>query len=187
MSKRPSGWWFLLVPVVVFVGVGFAVQHGIEEVRGVRQRFDSAGADGQGSIYLYAGSDASVWRIEHSGDSNSISKVASRAQVTGPDGESIEYRPARGRTTFQFNDMVGLRLGAFTAPRDGTYRYDIDTVPPVAHLAVGDLSFSDVVRRTLRPVVWSASGALALLVLLVVLRRRKPPAAPDVQGPITFN
>lgn len=206
---RPSGWWFLLIPMVLLAGLGAGLVSGIDEFRRITSSFRPLGVDGTGTVRLRQGDVATVWAVWEDGRSgDAVSRPPARVQVAGPAGAAIPFEPARGGwTTWSFGSSAGIDLGTFTAPADGDYQVRVTfgsgagTVPaPVA--AVGQLDLSASVSRVLRPIGLSLAAALAVLVVLLALRGRSRGGAahrgagpaverdappPPSSGPITFS
>jgi hypothetical protein len=177
VRARPSGWWYALVPILFFVGIGFGIAGAIDEGRSVIDSFSTLGADGRGSVALEEGQQATVmavWPERQSTDG--ISRPPATVSVTGPSGTEASFDQADGgSTTYSFNSSSGIDLGSFTATEEGTYdvRVTFDTQAgsaPVPSAAVGRLDIAGIAGRTFRPIGWGALAAVGLWILLLVTR-----------------
>jgi hypothetical protein len=197
---RPSGWWYLLVPLVFLAGLGIAVDRAVGEIRSIHDPVGKVDPSGRGTIRLDAGRTAQIWRVDRSGldSTDSLQQVPSTATIDGPGSCDATYRESHARMTFRINRSAGIKLGEFTAPVTGTYRFDVDTTPPVP-LIVTNLDLLGALARVAGPAWFGTLTAIALFVALFVLRWRSkrvarrapagmpPPQPPQSQGPITFT
>lgn len=203
---RPSGWWYLLVPVILLVGFANAILVGIEEVGGVADSFDRLGRDGRGSVTLEQGEQATLWATWDDGrSSESLRRPDATVVVTGPDDAVRPFERSRSTTTFSVGEDAGIAVGTFQGADAGRYdvrvTWDDATEPgtrPVA--AVGSFDISAVVGRVLRPILLALLAAAGLVVALLVLRGRSKrrnaarelyashdPTSSSAQGPISFS
>lgn len=183
---RPSGWWYVLVPLLMVAGLAVAVDRGIDEVRAIAASFEPLGDDGAASIVLDAGDEPTVWAIWDDGrSSDSIARPPARVTITGPDAQAVPFdaRTGASETTFSFGSESGVDLGTFTAPRDGTYRVEVTYQAPatdggapnsgaIPSAAVGQLDLSATIGRVVRPIVLGMLAAIVLWIMLLVLRGR---------------
>ena len=208
---RPSGWWYALVPIIGVVGIVYAILAGIDEFSDIEDRFTRLGSDGKSSIELREGEHASVWLISESAGSGALDMRGADVRVTGPGGEPIEFEQATARSTFDFGNLGGVRVGDFEAASGGEYKVAATarSMSGPADVAVGNFDVGSAVLHTFRPALIGFLASIGLLVLLLVLRgaskrraRNQPqydplqapasstPAAPTTsssQGPISFE
>lgn len=176
---RPSGWWFVLVPLLLVAGIALGVQRGIDEARTIADSFERLGSDGVGQIDLVAGDEATVWAIWDDGrGTDTLARPDARVTITAPGGATVPFDARSGaKTTFSIGSLAGIDLGTFDAPVDGSYEVraandqpDLGVATP--ELAVGQVDLSGAVGSVFAPIGWGAAAALGLLVLLLVLRAR---------------
>ncbi len=189
---RPSGWWYVLVPIIFFAGVGFAIAGAISWGIDIAESYELVGADGKASIQLDAGDDGTVFAVWDDGRStDNITRPPATVTVTGPDGEDVAFnRDDGGSSTFTVNDQSGIDVGSFTAPTTGSYDVEIafdpttSGTPPQA--ALGEFSFAGLGERIVRPIGIGFAASLALFVALLLLRgaaKRRMRSSPQFQGP----
>lgn len=211
---RPSGWWYVLVPLLAVLGIVGGVLAAVEEGREVAESFRLLGEDRRGSIDLEAGDEATVWAVWQDGRDDP-ERPAAAVLVRGPAGEPVAFRPrTNGETTFSFGHESGVDLGTFVARDAGRHELAVTwqdgAVRGAAPAAgVGVLDLSGLVDRVVRPIWLGVLAATVLFVVLMVLRGRAKrrigaraaghalesstpvrPAAgapPDQRGPIRFE
>lgn len=198
---RPSAWWYALVPIIGIAGIVFAILAGIEEFSGIEERFTRLGSDGTGTIELRKGEHASVWLLSENGSgSAALGLRSSTVEVTGPGGSPIEFEPATARSTFDFGNLGGVRIGDFEATSEGDYRVaaTAGSMSGSSDVAVGNLDVGAAVVRTFRPAITGFLASTGLLILLLVMRgrsKRRIARAREqgavlqgpAQGPISFG
>jgi hypothetical protein len=190
---RPSGWWFVLVPIIILVGVGFSIHNGIDEFGHLGDRFTKLGSDRQATIELREGEHASVWSISENGRAADTLRTDVAINVVDPDGEHVDFDKSFGTTTFDIGSSTGIKLGDFEATTPGTYAIGalLTTDDPSFDAAVGNLDVGSAVLRTITPAIVGTLAAIALLVLLLVLRGRSKRRIaggwqqPSLQAPVT--
>jgi hypothetical protein len=169
---RPSGWWFLLVPLLMIGGAAQSVATGFDQFRDIDEHFSRLGLDGDGTVELRAGDTASIWMLYTSGtDTRNMSKDAN-VTVIGPDGANVQVDRASARSTFEAGDLGGIRCCDFDAPTDGTYTIHADRSSGASDVAVGNFEFGTAIARTLAPGLVGTVAGIATLILLLVLRSR---------------
>ena len=197
---RPSGWWYVLVPILWFAGLGFGILSVVERGIDAADSFREIRPGGSATVVLDAGDSANVYAVWQDGrDSESLTRPAATVTVQGPDGADVAFRSPNGRTTFDFGDESGIELGSFEADAGGAYEVradfpDADPSQP-AYAAVGELDLSSIAAGVLRPIGLGTLAATALWILLLVLRGRSKRRAratasvtpvvgrPDPRGP----
>ncbi len=189
---RPSGWWYVLVPILVFAGLGVGIVGGIDEGRAVADSFASLGADGRGTTDLEAGDEATVMAFWNDGRStDGIDRPPATVVVSGPHGDPVEFDQAgSGEMTFSFDSRSGIDLGTFTAGEAGEYGVSVTFDTPSGAVgtplaAVGRLDFGSIIRRVVRPIGLGVAAAVGVWILLLVLRgssKRRARSEPQVRA-----
>jgi hypothetical protein len=203
---RPSGWWFLLMPLVIIAGTVQSVATGFDQFGDIGDHFHRIGPDGTGTVELSAGDTASIWMLyEHGTDTRSMSKDGN-VTVTGPDGASVEVDRASARSTFEVGDLGGIRCCDFDATVTGVYTVHAQRSSGASDVAVGNFEFARAIAATLAPGLIGVFAGVGMLVLLLVMRARSkasirreaqqlqvspgvqaPSVPPASTGPITFE
>ena len=172
LRVRPSGWWFLLVPLLMIGGTALSVKTGFDEFGDIADHFTRLGLDGTGTVDLRAGDTASIWMLyEHGTNTRNMSKDA-RITVTGPDGTSVPVDVASARSTFEAGDLGGIRCCDFDATTTGEYEISAQRSSGASDVAVGDFEFGSAIAKTLAPGLIGIFAGIATLILLLVLRSR---------------
>ncbi len=189
---RPSGWWYVLVPVLLFAGIGFGVVAAVDEGRAVADSFSSLGPNGRGVVKLEPGDTATVMAVWEDGRaSDSITRPAASVVITGPDGNGVAFEPASsGQQTFSFNSKSGVDLGTFEARSPGAHMVRVRFTQPGPLAAVVRLDWQDIVWHVLRPIGLGAAAAVGLWILLLVLRgmsKRRRRTSPQFQGTTPYT
>lgn len=199
---RPSRWWYLLVPLIFLAGAAAGIVSAIDEGRSVLDSFSTLGADGNGTVELDSGNEATVLALWDDGRATStLERPAATVVISDPTGDPVRFDPAlSGRTTFSYEGTSAIDLGSFEARSDGPYRVQVTfqdasgTGIAAPNAAVGRLDWASVVARVLRPMGIGLGVSFALLVTLIVLRssskrraRTASRSAHQSQGPISFT
>lgn len=196
---RPSGWWFLLVPLLIVAGATQSVRTGFDQFSDIGDRFTRLGLDGAGTVELRAGDTASIWMLYEAGtDTRAMSKDAT-VTVSGPDGSSVDVDRASARSTFEAGDLGGIRCCDFDAKTAGEYTIRAERSSGASDVAVGDFDFGSAIAKTIAPGLIGLLAGIALLVTLLVLRSRSKrqqarprhelatPTNQPASGPVTYR
>ena len=200
---RPSGWWYLLCPIILVAGIVLAVQQGLSDIARARDSFVKLGTDGTVTLQLESGQKRTVWAVfSDVGSTENLARPTSKVTISGPSG-SVDFDAVSGssKETWSGGSDTGLTLGSFTAPDDGAYdvvvSYPLQDAMATAEAlapgvtetagslgpqaAVGDLQIMASIGRAARFLVLGFVGSLVVLIVLIVLRSRSKRRARTAQ------